>query len=283
MIEDAGRRPALWRLLAGVLTVFAVLALWMVALTGLSWLMADEAVARPDVTHGNPADTIFYLIAVAGLGLGTIVAAAAWQKRSPRSLAGPGARTLRHAAVSACVAFTGLGAVFALGLVASGIPEDSRPLAQWLAWLPLGILAIALQTGGEELFFRGYLQSQLAARFRWRFLSMGLPALLFGLAHYLPTLPLTTSLIYVAVATLFGLLAADLTVRSGSIGAAWGFHFANNALIALFIAPQGSLSGLALWTTSAEIGDVSLTAAMAGIQLAVLVVLWFAIRRTLRV
>lgn len=283
MIDDAGRHPALWRLLMGILTVFAVLALWMIGLGGAWSYLSATGTGMASVDIGTPEGTALYLLLVAGLGVGTLVAGRFWQKRGPGSLIGPAPRTLHDAVLSALVAVLVLGGLFGIGLPFSGLPESNRALGEWLVWLPAALVVLALQSGGEEIFFRGYLQSQLAARFRLRIVSMGLPALLFGLAHYLPTLPTAAALLYVGVTVLFGLLAADLTMRTGSIGAAWGFHAANNAMIILFIAPEGSVSGLALWKTGTEFGDDLLTIPVVLMQMAMLVGIWFGIRRVLRV
>ena len=109
------------------------------------------------------------------------------------------------------------------------------------------------------------------------------PALLFGFAHYVPSFPLIAALTYVLIATMFGILAADLTIRTGSLGAAWGFHLANNALAVLIIAPTGSVSGLALWRTGTELGPEALTSPLATAEILVLLATWFLIRRVLRV
>jgi uncharacterized protein len=48
----------------------------------------------------------------------------------------------------------------------------------------------------------------------------------------------------VGAAATFGLIAADLTARTGSIGAAWGFHFANNTMAITILATDGTITGL---------------------------------------
>ena len=288
MIEDAARHPALWRLLLGFLTVFVVLAVWVAAIIALRAVALGTwfAEAGADILvlgAGTPAQATLYLIVVAGLGAGACVAAAFWQKRTPRSLVGPGARTLRHAVIAAATTFAILGCLSLLTLPFSEPVERNQPFTTWLAWLPVGILALILQTGGEEVFFRGYLQSQLAARFRGHSLAVVAPALLFGFAHYVPSFPLIAALTYVLIATMFGILAADLTIRTGSLGAAWGFHLANNALAVLIIAPTGSVTGLALWRTGTEFGPEALTSPLATAEILVLLATWFLIRRVLRV
>ena len=57
----------------------------------------------------------------------------------------------------------------------------------WLSFLPLAMAGILLQTGAEELLFRGYLQQQFAARFKSAGPWLILPSVLFGLAHYDPS------------------------------------------------------------------------------------------------
>jgi membrane protease YdiL (CAAX protease family) len=145
-----------------------------------------------------------------------------------------------------------VGAFYAVTVGAWSLVFDAEPglpLRAWLALLPLTLLGILVQTGAEELVFRGYLLQQLAARFRSPLAWMVLPSILFGLVHYVPGMPGSTALILVLGATLFGLFAADLTAATGSIGAAWGFHFANNVLALAVLATDGTITGLALYLT----------------------------------
>jgi hypothetical protein len=77
---------------------------------------------------------------------------------------------------------------------------------------------------------------------------------------------------------LFAVLAADLTARTGSLGAAWGFHFANNCVAILVVALDGPLSGLALYTVPmAEMSAAELRPALA-MDMAVTLLTWGAIR-----
>lgn len=288
MIDDASRRPAPWRLALGFVTALAVFMLWTSALIGMRAIMlgssyVDAAADFFSLGAGTEVQAVLYLLAVAGLGLGGVVAAALWHGRSPRSLIGPGSRTLRHMVAAGTAAFGFLALLALLTLPLSDPIIPNRPLGPWLLWLPLGLAALILQTGGEELFFRGYLQSQLAARFRNPLLPVLLPSVLFGLAHYVPGFPPIAALTYVLIATMFGVLAADLTSRTGSLGAAWGFHLANNALSILVVAPGGSVTGLALWRTGTDFGPESLSSPLATVEILVLLATWFLIRRILRV
>jgi len=151
-------------------------------------------------------------------------------------------------------------------------------LSLWLSFLPLSLVIILGQTGAEELFFRGYLQQQLAARFNTPLVWMWLPSILFGLAHYDPSNGPLVSWLIVAATGLFGLLAADLTARTGSIGAAWGFHFANNVAAILVLSMDGALSGLALYTAPIGPEDAEVFAPLLLRDMATTVAVWAAIR-----
>jgi hypothetical protein len=58
----------------------------------------------------------------------------------------------------------------------------------WASFLPLALVGVLVQTGAEEVLFRGYLQQQLAARFASPLAWMVLPSVIFALLHYQPEL-----------------------------------------------------------------------------------------------
>jgi membrane protease YdiL (CAAX protease family) len=104
----------------------------------------------------------------------------------------------------------------------------------WMAWMgelereffdvlgELGrgeVIALALASSiAEELFFRGAMMDA------W---GVVVSTLVFGLAHIPPRLSLWP---WTAMAGVFGLLMAGLTLATGNLGAAVAFHFAVNAL-----------------------------------------------------
>ena len=277
-ITDQTVQPSLWRLFFGVLTVLAVCLGWVFVVV---WLVTRQGTATGNMAGGiaqTPAQSLIFLTMIMGLGVGTLIAARFWQHRGLRSLIGHGPKTLRHFAVAALVTWAIAGALAALRLPFAEPIILNMDVRTWAMWLPLGLLAVALQTGSEEILFRGYLQSQLAARFRHPAIWLVIPAILFGAAHFLPTLPLGIGLTYVAVATLFGLLAGDLTAKTGSIGAAWGLHFANNALAILVVASEGTITGLGLYR-SGDITDTLTPSALMMFDLAALILVWILIRR----
>lgn len=123
-----------------------------------------------------------------------------------------------------------------------------RPLWQWLIILPFALVATFVQTSGEEVYFRGFLQSTLAARFRSPLVWAVLPAIAFGLSHVFNADTPTEAIQIVVYTGIFGFFAADLTARTGTLGAAMGFHFAHNAVIFCVYGFEEALEApLALW------------------------------------
>ncbi|MEO0487734.1 MAG: type II CAAX endopeptidase family protein [Pseudomonadota bacterium] len=189
-----------------------------------------------------------------------------------------------------------LGVLIACGLVYAVLigmgfqPSQAqmRPLSAWLAFLPIALLGIVIQTGAEELFFRGYLQQYCARALKSPYAWMVVPSLIFGVSHALSdTSTAGASLAYIVWTTCFGLAAADLTARTGSLGAAWGLHMAVN-IAALLIANQDGapMSAAALYIFPARAEDYVPSATIIVIQtlfeLAFLAILWLAARNVIR-
>lgn len=123
-----------------------------------------------------------------------------------------------------------------------------RPVLPWLMWTPVVIVALIVQTGAEELYFRGYLQQQLACMSENRWIWLGLPSLLFGAGHYMNGFGPADGVLYVIWASCLGLACADLTARTGNIGAALGLHLSNNLFAFMLTGVEGWPSnGLALF------------------------------------
>ncbi len=117
----------------------------------------------------------------------------------------------------------------------------------WQIYLLPGLFLLLIQVSAEELLFRGYLQQQIAARFRLAWLAIIVPSLLFGMGHFTMKLGLETGIMLVAMTTLLGLILAEVTYRTGSLGAAIGIHFANNLGGMFIVSFQDFASGLALY------------------------------------
>lgn len=152
----------------------------------------------------------------------------------------------------------------------------------WALLLPVSLLAVFIQTSAEEIFFRGYLQQQLAARFSSPVVWMVLPSILFAFGHHQPGEAGGNAVMIAVWAGIFGLLMADLTARSGSLGPAMAVHFANNAMAFLFTSLPDSLGGLALFHTPFGMEDEAAMRAWMPAEFAMMIVLWLAARLALR-
>ena len=161
-------------------------------------------------------------------------------------------------------------------------PEPNLAFGRWAAFLPLALLGLFLQVFAEELVFRGYLQSQLAARFTSPLMWMVLPSLAFGVLHFDAVTFGPTAWLVVAWASIFGLAAADLTARFGTLGPATALHFINNFGAILIAAPKGQFDGLALYAYPFTMEDKDAVLAMMPADLLFLVCGWLAIRLALR-
>lgn len=160
--------------------------------------------------------------------------------------------------------------------------QDGLPFARWIGFLIPALVAVFIQTSAEEILFRGYIQQQIAARFQHPAIWILIPSVLFGLAHYAPETYGSNTWIVVIWACVFGMIAADLTARSGTLGPAIALHFATNISALLLIAPQGEMSGLALFQYGFSAADEAAIRAFLPIDFAMMLVSWLAARLALR-
>ncbi|MCA2011904.1 CPBP family intramembrane metalloprotease [Cereibacter sphaeroides] len=250
LVAPARPRRQLWRTILGFGLIVALYFLWMVGMGLALWAaqgtVAFEAHLRRIAEGADPWSLILLFATFLGAWVGTWVVIHLLHRRSLRSLLGRPAMVLRDFTLGlVMMAVIGGGLTLALSPLLPPLTFRAD-LGLWLAFLPLALLGVLIQTGAEELVFRGYLQSQLAARFRPAWVCLFLPSALFGLAHYNPAELGENAWIVLASTGLFGLIAADLTRQSGSLGLAWGLHFANNVLAILLVSVTGALDGLSL-------------------------------------
>ncbi|KQI71679.1 CAAX protease [Loktanella sp. 5RATIMAR09] len=130
-------------------------------------------------------------------------------------------------------------------------PDDLaevRDFGVWAALVPLALVAVLIQVGTEEMIFRGYLQQQCACISESRWAWMILPSVMFGGLHFWNGNGAAEGTIWAIWATALGIACADLTARTGNLGAAIGLHMANNVFALLVVGVQGwPSSGLALF------------------------------------
>lgn len=284
-VAPARASNGIWRLLLGLCLVGLGYAVWSLsvinAYTWLSWPGSLQITASPVLDATKARDTLVLLATFLGMGLGTILVVRYLHHRPVRTLFGRASLVLRDFLIAAGV----LGGVFSATMVLWVLRFDAVPqldAAAWLMLLPLSLLGLLIQTGAEEVLFRGYLQQQLAARFTSRLVWLLLPSLLFGAAHYNPGVLGENVWLTVTATTIFALLVADLTAVSGSIGAAWGFHFANNFVAMLILAVKGSIPGLALYTTPYTVDQSDGMLGLVAIDIGALILSWLLVRRLIQ-
>lgn len=276
------------------------LAFGVVAIEGLYKLFLMGFEQGLDATPGFSAHMMWYANTATGLllqlfsfvflALAVVLVARLGHRRGLASLIGPIGPSLRALAwaFGAVLLFFALTELLPPYWMGEGKAVARTPL-YWLALLPLSLLALLVQCGAEELFYRGYIQQQLAARFARPWVWMVLPNIAFALAHWELGDFTPPAAQYVIWAFVFGVAASDLTARTGNLGAAIGFHLGNNAyaflLFSEYAAPD---SGLALFLfPSGALGDALLdeaplfTTAFAT-ELAGVGLMWLAVRLVLR-
>lgn len=199
-------------------------------------------------------------------------------RRSFASMIGPLRPALRHFAIGAGVVF----AVQVASLLLWSVPFDAvvqRSIASVLMTLPVLVLLVLIQTSAEEFVFRGYLMQQLAARFAAPWVWLLVPQLLFAVLHYDPVTMGDLAWPVVAIIFVYALLWADLTRITGNIGAACGWHFANNLLLFAWISPPDDLAAFAWAVTPYSIADTPPWAI--GADLLISLICWAILRRAL--
>lgn len=202
--------------------------------------------------------------------------------RSISSLIGP----LRPASQSFFRVFR-LTLLFVAVILILPSPASQQPQMHlgFPVWLPLvipALLGIFIQVTTEELIFRGYLQSQLAARFSNPLIWMILPSVLFGLLHLSSETYGENAPLIALWAIAFGIAAADLTARSGSLGPAIALHFVNNIVAIMIVAMQNHWDGLALLHVPYGPQDVELVHAALILEGPILVCFWLVARIAIR-
>jgi len=285
-IAPAGQKTELWRTLAGLAIACAVyflmvqLVLHMVLVTlGPS----RGASALSEFSRGrSPAAVIELLFSYLVLTAGILLATTLMLGRGLGSLIGPLRPAWRNFLRVTLPLMAMWLALLPLSAAAPDVRANLSP-AELLPWLVPALVGLFIQTGTEELLFRGYLQQQLAARFRSPWVWMGAPSLAFGALHYAPMAYGASAVFVVAWAMAFGLAAADLTARTGNLGAAVGLHFANNAATLLLVGLYGHLDGLTLFSTVVPPGDAWAQLPYVAIDSLSLLVGWLGARLILRV
>jgi uncharacterized protein len=155
------------------------------------------------------------------------------------------------------------------------------PAAQVLITLMLsGILALA-SGFGEEIAFRGYLQSRITARYNAT-VAVIIVAVFFALSH--PVTDVDNPLLYMITAVMVGILFGMIFARTGSLWMSIALHTAWNyvqiAVLAVRNSPDERFFGAPLFVFENISATTQAILELAVVSAAVLFVLWLATPRT---
>ena len=273
-IAPARARPALWRLVLGLMLVVGTYAAVVIAAFALAPVMTNDLAW----TGTTPLSMSLMMGTFAGAVAGVFLAVRLLHARSPATLFGPRGRVIRDFALALAV----FGAAQGVNLCLWAWVYDARPVhgpGHVLSWLPWAVLLVLVQTGAEELVFRGYILQQLAARFRSPAVWFVLPPVLFAVLHWDPATNGSLNVAVVVMIGVTGLAWADLTRISGSIGGAWGWHFANNAFLMIVLGNAGQMDAFVAFATPYAITDMPMLPILA--DLVTQVAVWAVLRHLL--
>lgn len=285
-VQPARAYAEIWRLVVGLmLAFFAYLALNQFFFqTVFSLVSGDRAQFLRDVQSGTtPVAMYLLLFSFAFMTIAAGIAAKVMHKRGFETLFGPVSRCWSDFWSVSTLAVIVMAVTFVLppwGMDAPLVPN--LPLGTWILLLAPSLIFVLIQTSAEEIVFRGYVQQQLAARFKSPLMWMVLPSVLFAMGHYLPDMAGENALMIALWAGVFGILMADLTARAGTLGPAIAVHFWNNVSAILIVSLPGDLSGLALYHTPFGMDDTEALRAWLPVDFAFMIVLWLTARLAIR-
>jgi membrane protease YdiL (CAAX protease family) len=251
-IAPARGTAQIWRLCLGLVMAAALfLALSQLVFGTLFQVMEPETVEviLADGQTGQTAGGM--LIVLFQLGLLAVAAALVVimvHKRGPVSLIGEPGVAVRQFGVVLLAMLILMAVVWVLPPYGYDAPlQRNMDLGRWLLLLPVALCAVLVQSGAEEVFFRGYIQQQLAARFKSPLVWM-----------------------------------ADLTARSGTLGPAIAVHFVNNLSAMVLTSVPDDMSGLALYVLPFGLSDEAQMAAWLPVDFGFMLVSWLVARLAIR-
>ena len=284
LIAPARAKASLLRLILGLV----ITALLYMLLLSLSWQVLlsvmGEAWFEQTLQVPGPSSPSQMFVMLGSFGfLTAAVSFTVWSlhHHSPLLLIGDFARA-RAQFLRTMIRLFALATVVAVITSNSSTLVQNLPLSQWLGLLPLSLAFLLIQVSAEELVFRGYLQSQLAALGLHRIVWIVIPSVIFGLLHYDPAVMGAAAPWMVLSTTLFGVIAADLTARSGTLGPAIAFHFVWNFYSIIFCGFSDYLGGLALFSYVFSITDEERLISLVPYDAAFLLLAYLTMRIALR-
>lgn len=241
-------RIAVWRVVCGLVMTFAVILALSAGILLLTELVAPELALRqaPDLssTKGTLVALGSFIVWAPAIALTLWL----WHRRTLPTLFNErrhvrAASYLKGFAIAAAV---GLFTIL-LGALVVGAPVRAPLVEDWALLAGAAFLLLIIQTGSEELLFRGYLQQQLGARFRSGLWWGVLPSLMFGAMHWNPEGFGGGTGVVILTTGVFGLAMAVIVARTGDLSLVMGLHLGVNVVALLGVAPAKHLSGLSLF------------------------------------
>lgn len=286
LVAPARATAQLWRLIIGVILIAGtvLLASQFISQTLITFFGGDVFGALTGMDGRGSQLSVLYLLSSFGLlTLGVTVALRVAHHRGFLAVLGHWPLFRQQFIAVLTMLFLINLAIVVLPPWSVGAPiAPNVPFSDWLLVLPFAVAAILVQVSAEEIFFRGYLQQQLAARFASPAIWLFVPSALFGLGHYMPEIAGENALILAVWAGLFGLAMADVTARAGTLGPAVAIHFMHNAIAILFVSVEDNLSGLSLYYLQIDLEDVDAVRALFPIEFMTILLSWLGARLAIR-
>ena len=279
LVNPARQKSGIFRLLLGlVILTLVYLVLLTALLFALKLTMGGVWVSnlRSGVVT-SPGQTLTLLGSFSTMAIAVGAVVLILHHRSPTTLLGG----LRPAFDQFCQSIRGFIPYLIIVILLVFSSQDMQPhlaIGTWLTLLPITLVLLMVQVGAEELVFRGYLQSQLAALNAPTFVWILLPSVAFGLLHYDPTTTGDLAPWIVLWAIFFGVAAADLTARYGTLGPAIAMHFVNNFAAITLMGVKDNLGGLNLYVYPFSISNTSKFTEMLPLETFALGLAYFSIR-----
>lgn len=286
LIAPARAKPEIWRVVAGMIAANFLpmfLFLMIVNMIGgtMGQAMADGVIAAFQTTPNTPGGTLVVLASFFFVFLGLALVLKFLHQRNLATVLGPAADALRDfKTVMKVLIVLSVILMFLPGPELATLPNLAT--RQWVVLLPASIVLLLVQVSAEEFLFRGYMQQQLAARFKSPLIWLTVPSILFGIEHYNPADAGQNAIPIVLVTIAFGVAAADLTARTGNLGAAIALHFTNNFSALLVATFAGPTSGLSLYLYDGTLDSPDLSPFLM-VEAGLILVTWLAARLALKV
>jgi membrane protease YdiL (CAAX protease family) len=276
-IAPARKKAQLWRTIVGFVLIIGVLF----GLGPLIYIAIFE-VFNQRIGDQDVAAVFATLLGYGAITLGVFAALYYVHDRLAGTVFGPWGLALdqfNKVCFGIVVLLVVIGVLLPWGFGAPLVANQA--FGAWLMVLPIALLAVFIQAGAEEILFRGYLQQQLAARFRSPWVWLVVPSVLFALAHYDPQTAGKNAWLIVIWAGLFGVAMADLTARAGNLGPAIAVHFINNVMAVLVVALPDQLGSAALYLLPFGMSDVDAIRALMPADFVTTIVMWLVARLTI--